>query len=168
MLRENCKKIGISFAFSIKKLILHCLLKFDDMKTKLLFCFLVVFCLMAVSCVDKKQKPLGELRKFATELEMNSGSYTDEEWNNASAKYDRLVTDIEQYKYSDEELREIGYLKGKCAGYFTKRAVKEIGDGINSAAQQFVGAVQGFVDAINDGLSDMSTSSSTVDTTAVE
>ncbi len=124
------------------------------MKLKLIFLTVLVFCLSIVSCVDKKQKSLDDLRKFENELEMDSDSYTDEQWNEASTKYDQMTAELDRYKYTDEELREIGYLKGKCAGYFTKRTVKEIGEGLNSAAQQIAGAVRGFFDAINDGAND--------------
>ena len=107
-----------------------------------------------VSCVDKKQKSLDELRKFENELEMYSCSYTDEQWNEASVRYDQLTTEIEKYKYSDEELREIGYLKGKCAGFFTRRAIKQVGEDISDAAKQIVGAVRGFFEAISEELPD--------------
>lgn len=124
------------------------------MKIRLMYCVLLALCLAFVSCTDKKQKPLDDLRKIENELEMDSATYTDEQWDSASARYDQVTAQLDQYKYSDEELREIGYLKGKCAGYFTKRTVKEIGEELNSAAQQLAGAVQGFFDAFNDGLTD--------------
>lgn len=68
--------------------------------------------------------PLSKLRRFCDELEKNSSSYTIYEWADAADEYSRIEAELLKYNYDDAEHEEIGYLKGKCAGYLAK-GVKE-------------------------------------------
>lgn len=68
--------------------------------------------------------PLSKLRRFCNELEKNSSSYTIYEWADAADEYSRIEAELLEQHYNDAEHEEIGYLKGKCAGYLA-RGVKK-------------------------------------------
>ena len=55
---------------------------------------------------------------------------------------------IEQYKdeYTDEELKEIGRLKGILLAQYTKASVKSITSGVENAMKEAEGLVDGFLD----------------------
>lgn len=110
----------------------------------LLFFFAVLF----TSC-DPSQRAYQDLEDFAGYLEENSAAFTDEDWTNAEAAYSAIIDEVDAQIYTDEELMEIGRLKGKCAAQLAKRTIEEAGAGLNNLMKQAEGFVEGFLDAIS-------------------
>lgn len=81
---------------------------------------------------------------------MYSDDYTEEDWKNAEQTYEVLKTDLEKYSadYTDEELREIGRLKGQCAAIMTKYTIKEFKNEMKDAINEAAGIVEGFAKEI--------------------
>ena len=55
-----------------------------------------------------------------------------------------------QYDYTDEELKEIGRLKGRYLGYITKQAIKETEKQANDFLKELEGGISGFLEAMSE------------------
>ena len=76
------------------------------------------------------------------ELKENSSDYSSQDWEEANEQYQLLVEQIDQYEYTDEELKEIGKIKARCLKRMTKGAMKQLQDGIHSITKQMEGAIE--------------------------
>ena len=92
---------------------------------------------------------MDDLQDLCTELQENSNNYTEQDWDDAEKKYEEIDNELQQYEYSDEELKNIGRLKGKCATYFMKSYVKSVKDGIRKFSKEFEGAAEGIMEGFN-------------------
>lgn len=107
------------------------------------------FCCLVCSCTSKRT-PINNLAEFVEELQLYSDNYAEEDWKNAEQTYEVLITDLEKYSsdYTDEELREIGRLKGQCAAIMAKYNIKELKKEIKDAMNEATGIVEGFAKEI--------------------
>lgn len=107
----------------------------------------IAVCIMAASAMlascDKKQQVKDNLDDFVTELSERADDMTPEEWDEATAKYERIVAEMESIDFTDEELREIGRIKGVAAKKFAKRKMKEAGAAIDNVMKQAAGFLEG-------------------------
>ena len=62
--------------------------------------------------------------------------------------YSEICQTIERYDYSDEELREIGKLKGRCLAKFSKHAFDEGTKGMHDAFIELGGALEGLFEGL--------------------
>ena len=80
-------------------------------KVALLF---ALFAMLFVTACSGPQTPVKELRSIVDEIEKNYDSYTDEELGDVITQLEAIEKEMEQYEYTDEELREIGRLNGRA------------------------------------------------------
>ena len=104
------------------------------------FLILLTFCALLSSC-NKKQAAIDELEAYSVELKENSSDYSNQKWEDANEQYLQLV---EQYEYTDEELKEIGKLKARCLKELQKGAMKKFQYDIRSITNQSEGALKEF------------------------
>ena len=104
---------------------------------------LIIVCSMFSSC-DKQKAAIDDLVDFSEELTENSSEYSKEEWEKAIAKYQKIVDKIDQYEYSDEELKKIGKYKTRCLKYLTKTTIKQVSDHVHKVTKQLEGALEEF------------------------
>jgi hypothetical protein len=83
------------------------------------------------------------------ELQENSNGYSEKDWEEAKQKYENIETQLQQYDYTDEELKEIGKLEGKCSTYFMKSYIKSIKRNIHNLSKEIEGAAEGVKEVIN-------------------
>lgn len=57
------------------------------------------------------------------------------------------LAEIEEGNYTDEQLREIGRLKGQCVAIYSKSALKLFKDGLKDTINELEGAIEGFLNA---------------------
>jgi hypothetical protein len=57
--------------------------------------------------------------------------------------------ELSKYEYSDEQLKKIGNLKGKCMGYMTKQTLDDFEKQLNDLPKQIEGAIEGFMDVLS-------------------
>lgn len=116
----------------------------------LLICCLTCLALTFTSC-NNKNTPIHDLQELSEDLKQNSKNYTDDDWAAISQSLDNINNEIDEHRteYTDEEMKEIGRLKGICGAYLTKYAMKNASRQLKDLIQQFGGAVQGVKDALD-------------------
>jgi outer membrane protein assembly factor BamD (BamD/ComL family) len=113
---------------------------------KKLFVFLLMMGLASfmMSCATPEEKSLRSLQEFYNELELNHENYTIEDWDKAQAEYDAITAGMNLNNYTNEQLREIGKLKGKCSAYLTKGLLKRAEKGFI----EFGGMLEGYLEGL--------------------
>lgn len=115
------------------------------MKAKLLV--LLLCSVLLCACQTAEQRNILKLQKFTTTLQQNAPTYTDTDWDASFQEYELLVAEIEEGHYTDEQLREIGRLKGQCVAIYSKSALKLFKDGLKDTINELEGAIEGFLNA---------------------
>jgi hypothetical protein len=97
-----------------------------------------------MSCATPEEKSLRSLQEFYNELELNHENYTIEDWDKAQAEFDSITAGLNLQHYTNEQLHEIGKLKGKCSAYLTKGILKRAEKGF----VEFGGILEGFFEEL--------------------
>ena len=121
------------------------------MINKGIYVLVITFCVslfLSLSACSTKQGPINDLSDLAEEGQANGSNYSAEEWKIVKEELEVIDSEIEQYKdeYTDEELKEIGRLKGILLAQYTKASVKSITSGVENAMKEAEGLVDGFLD----------------------
>lgn len=95
-----------------------------------------------------KQTPVEKLRKITDEVEANYSSYTEEDIDKVMLRLDEIEKDMQQYEYTEEELREIGRLNGRLSAYLTKAFMNNLGSTLGDFAEEFGAGVEGFFEVL--------------------
>lgn len=108
----------------------------------------LVFCLFACTT---KMGPIGNLADLTEEVQANGSNYSAEDWKAVSNELDAIENEIEQYRdeYTDEELKEIGRLKGILLAQYTKYSIKSIKGGAKNAITEAEGLIDGFLNSFS-------------------
>ena len=130
-------------AQNIKNIISYSVAELRKAMKKIIFLFSLLALALFTSC-DKKQSAIDDLESFSQELKENSFDYNNQDWEEAHEQYQLLVEQIDQYEYTDEELKEIGKLKAGCLKQMAKGAMKQFQDGIHNITKQMEGAIEEF------------------------
>lgn len=121
---------------------------FYIMRNLFLTYFAFVISLGLTSC-DSSQSAINDLEALLHEIETNYQSYTEEDWENMSLSYSAIEEELAKHEYTDEELKEIGRLKGKCIGYLTKQSIQNLEKQIKDLAKELEGGVEGFWEVLS-------------------
>ena len=119
------------------------------MKKYLFLCLTFAVVFSFASC-DSSQSAINDLETLLHEIETNHQSYTEEDWENISMSYSAIEEELAKHEYTDEELKEIGRLKGKCMGYLTKQSLKDLEKQIKDLTKELEGGIEGFLEALSD------------------
>lgn len=90
-----------------------------------LFLFLLISPLVFTSC-ETSQTPVDELSSLLEKIDNNSENYSEEDWNNITNEFTEIEEELSKYEYTDEELKEIGRIKGQILAKMAKSAVKDL------------------------------------------
>jgi hypothetical protein len=115
---------------------------------RIVYLSLIVLALLVVTACDKKQHAIDKLSDFVEKVEKNSPEFTEEGWNKADKEFEDLVAETEKYEYSSQEVKRIAELKGRYAGIKAKNSVNKLIEGIDKAANEIKGTIEGFTDGI--------------------
>ena len=115
------------------------------MKTKIIT-FLFLCSLMMVACATREERQIKSLQRFTVELKTNSDRYTDEQWQQAINEYEQITESLKVGRYTDEERREIGKLKGQCLAIFAQYAIGAYERELQGATNELEGALEGFLE----------------------
>lgn len=77
-----------------------------------------------VACATPEEKSLRTLQDLYEDMELNHENYTVEDWEKIQVEFEVVTAQMKLHNYTDEQLREIGKLKGKCSAYLTKGLLK--------------------------------------------
>lgn len=119
---------------------------------KNLFLTVVTFVMLLgmISC-DSSQSAIRDLEVLLNEIEANYQSYSEEDWENMSLSYSAIEEELAKHEYTDEELKEIGRMKGRCLGYLTKQSIKEIEKQLEDFGKELEGSIEGFLEVLSNG-----------------
>ena len=111
---------------------------------------LAIWTLTFTSC-NNKNTPIHDLEELSEDLKQNSKDYSDDDWAAISQSLDNINNEIDEHRseYTDEEMKEIGRLKGICGAYLMKYAAKNASQQLKNLIQQFGGAIQGVKSVID-------------------
>ena len=117
-----------------------------------LFLTVVTFVMLLgmISC-DSSQSAIRDLEVLLNEIEANYQSYSEEDWENMSLSYSAIEEELAKHEYTDEELKEIGRMKGRCLGYLTKQSIKEIEKQLEDFGKELEGGIDGFLAVLSNG-----------------
>ena len=115
------------------------------MKSKLLFSF--IFVALLFSCTTHEQRGITQLRKFTNSLQKNSPNYTEADWSNSINEYELITQSLANGRFTDDERREIGRLKGQCTAVYSQYTLQIFESELRGAASELEGALEGFFDA---------------------
>ena len=117
-----------------------------------LFLTVVTFVMLSgmISC-DSSQSAIRDLEVLLNEIEANYQSYSEEDWENMSLSYSAIEEELAKHEYTDEELKEIGRMKGRCLGYLTKQSIKEIEKQLEDFGKELEGGIEGFLEVLSNG-----------------
>lgn len=118
------------------------------MKRLLTIC-LTFMILFGITSCDSSQSAFRDLEILLNEIEENHQSYTEEDWENMSLSYSAIEEELAKYEYTDEELKEIGRLKGKCIGYLTKQSLNDLEKQIEDLTKELEGGIEGFLEVLS-------------------
>lgn len=115
-----------------------------NMTMKKLMIFAVVMTMLAamVAC-STPQSAINDLESLVEKVEKNRKEYTDEEWTTVLKEYSTINEELKANEYTDEELKEIGRLKGRYMGLLTKSAMKVAGSQLKTFFKQLEGGMEG-------------------------
>ena len=105
----------------------------------------------AISC-SSKQDAISRLETLYAELQQNGGDYTADDWNAVLEEVNDIDEMLEQYQseYSEEEIKEIGRLKGLCLAQITKCSASSFTGQLKNAMKEAEGIFEGFSEGLID------------------
>ena len=118
------------------------------MKKYLFICLTFAVVFSFASC-DSSQSAINDLEVLLQEIETNYQTYTEEDWENISMSYSAIEEELAKHEYTDEELKKIGRLKGKCMGYLTKQSIKDLEKQIKDLTKELEGGIEGFLEVLS-------------------
>ena len=109
------------------------------------FYFCLFICILIFSSCENKQTPIKKLEKLDRTLVQQSESFTEQDWENALMEYEQIEQELSMYNYADEELRQIGKMKGRLLAKISKEYLNKTMDEVDSYLKMFEGALEGFM-----------------------
>lgn len=100
------------------------------------------------SCGTPQASVINDLETLVNDVEENHAEYTVEDWERVTVSYSEIEEELLQYEYTDEELKEIGRLKGRYIGYLTKYTVEELKQGVHDIMKELEGGIEGFMEVL--------------------
>lgn len=116
---------------------------------KLIFIYLGIVTLFSFISCDSRKSAIDDLKSLVNNVEVNYDSFTQEDWDNISLSYSAIEEELQKHEYTDEELDEIGRLKGKYLGLQTKHTIENIEKRATDFGKQLDGVIEGFSDVFS-------------------
>ena len=107
------------------------------------------------SCAKMQAKhQIRSLESLTEKVEKKGDLFTRQDWTEVSREYDEICTKMNQCEYTNEQLQEIGRLKGRFYAACTKKAFNSAGGLLNGLFQQAGGAIDGFMESMSESQKD--------------
>ena len=118
---------------------------------KNIICLSVIASLLLTAC-HSKNDPMNELNALTEQLSEDTSDYTEKDWETVDNQLEVIDAEIEQYRdqYTDEEMKEIGRLKGKCAGLIAKKTMNSATQKLEDISKQAEGMIEGFMEGFGE------------------
>ena len=118
------------------------------------FSIYLLLCVFIFASCENKQTPIKKLEKLDRTLVQQSESFTEQDWENALMEYEQIEQELSMYNYTDEELRQIGKMKGRLLAKISKEYLNKTMDEVDSYLKIFEGALEGFMEELGSALDD--------------
>lgn len=112
-------------------------------------CMALVVMLGLTSC-NPSESAINKLESLVNKIEANHETFTDAEWVEAAESFEIIVEELDNYAFTEEELKEIGRMKGKCMGYFTKQSIKNFEKELEEISSELEGGFEGFFEVFTE------------------
>lgn len=115
--------------------------------------FTVLMTLMVSSCTSAPKK----LDSFVDKAELNSSSYTDEDWVKSEAQYEKLVNEYlnSSKEYTDPEKQMAARAMGRYHALLIKNGIKKSASYLKELGNLLPSYLEGLSDEIGEGTSDI-------------
>jgi len=104
--------------------------------------------LLLTGCSNKNIDTINDLEAMTEDLTTKYGDYTQEDWDIAENQFGLICEELEQYEFTDEQLKHIGELKGKCTAVFARKKASDLKNSLHRIGKE----VEGFIEGISGGL----------------
>lgn len=113
--------------------------------------FFISIVVTAISC-NSKQDALSRLETLYEELQQNCDEYSADDWDAVIAEMNDIddVLKQNQSDYSDEEIKEIGRLKGLCLAQIAKSSAHSFKEQLKNVINEAEGLFEGFTEGLTD------------------
>lgn len=108
----------------------------------------IAFSLCFSSCETSKA-PIEHLESLVEEVEDRYDEFTNKDWEKIASEYEKIEEEMSKYEFTDDELKEIGKLKGRIYAKMTKNALKDFSKQMEEISKQIEGGVEGFFEELN-------------------
>ncbi len=105
---------------------------------------MMMVCFAFLCSCATKMHPIHQLQALSEDLQKNAAYYDPQDWRDAALKFKDIRQDIQKYRYTPDERRQIGELEGQCAKYMV--------EGVKNGALNTVMGVANEIRGILDGL----------------
>lgn len=123
---------------------------------KRLFCFLSItlIALIAVSCTS--MLPV-RFEQFVDKVEKNGSSYSEKEWQETSAKFEKLMNEYNQAydKLSTDDQERINKAIGRYHAVVIKSGVNSVISSFDKIVSSVSSKVKGFLDGVGSFLNEL-------------
>lgn len=109
----------------------------------------IAFSLGFSSCETSKT-PIERLSSLVEQVEDKYDEFTEDDWEKILSEYEKIEEDLLKYEYTNDELKEIGKLKGRIYAKMTKNVLKDFSKQIEGLGKQIEGGVEGFFEELNE------------------
>lgn len=120
---------------------------------KLLFMVMMASSLMLFAGCNKEQRCIDKLEKLVNKTEQKADQLDKEQWREAVTEYKEICAEMDKYNYTDEQMQEIGRLKGRFYALAAKYHLNGKGGFFNSIVQQGMGIIESLWGAADEELS---------------
>ena len=109
----------------------------------------IAFSLCFSSCETSKT-PIEHLESLVEEVEDRHDEFTEEDWEKIASENEKIEEEMSKYEFSDDELKEIGKLKGRIYDKMTENALKDFSKQLEDWGKQIEGGLEGFFEELNE------------------
>ncbi len=104
--------------------------------------------LLLTGCSNKNIDTINDLEAMTEDLTTKYGDYTQEDWDIAENQFGLICEELEQYEFTDEQLKHIGELKGKCTAVFARKKASDFKNSFHKLGKEVEGFIEGFSEGI--------------------
>ena len=124
----------------------------------------IAFCILT-SCQSREEKAINKLNHLSEQIEADGKNFDAKDWEDAIEDFEKIHEDMQDCKFTSEQLQEVGRTEGRLYAIIAKESAKVLGNGFSNAIQQFSSFAKGFKegaeenfdeDAIEDALDKIS------------
>lgn len=115
------------------------------------FKYLLGLCLMVFvmsSCQSKEERVIKALESLSQQVEQRADQFTEKDWENVIAKFEKIHEDALDCNFSEEQFKELGRLEGKLTATIAKESSKKLGRKVQDLINKGKSALEGFIEGL--------------------